>query len=51
MGGTLAKIAERVIASGALAAAVADAEIAGPGFINVIVADCSPRRWLDMAMD
>src|SRR6188472_1523203 len=29
------EIAERVIASGALAAAAADAEIAGPGFINV----------------
>ena len=35
LGSNPREIAERVIASGALAAAAAEAEIAGPGFINV----------------
>ena len=35
LGSNPREIAERVIASGALAAPAADAEIAGPGFINV----------------
>ena len=40
LGSNPREIAERVIASGALAASAADAEIAGPGFINV---NFSPR--------